>query len=232
MTREVAVHLPGWMAWPRTVWVPDEAAVQTSGALEPPGPFVFLGAIYLMLFMGLLWFVAGTPGHIMKSWLGIGLQLESDHAPGVIAAVMIVLAVPVYNRLWWPAMIRRFGERFCVIVTEDTVTVQRGGRLGMSMPRDPEELEVVLEEHQLAKAAARAQPGHEGSNNLYRHSFEAVIRLAETRIVIASVSGGDEELGRALVLRVKSTILNFAKIAQASGGPVRGPVAADEDVYE
>lgn len=232
MTSEVPVRLPGWAAWPRTVWVPEEAALRTTGELESPGLFVFEGAVYVILVIAVLWLAVGSPAVITGRWIAIAFQLAGNNTPGWLAAGIVAASVPVYSYVWWPAMIRLFGERFAVTVTAEEVRVTRGRSGTVTVARDPEDLEVILEEHVRSKAAARAPPGREGTDGLYRHSFEAVLRVAETRIVIAAVAGRDEEQGRALVLRVKGTIVNFAKIAQAAGGRAAGPVAADYDVYE
>jgi len=217
MSSEVRVYMRGWRAWPATAWCVQNGVLRTYGLCEPPGPFVYEAALFIVLVIVALCLWVGDPAFTIGRWIALAFQLDGNTAPGWMATGIVVGAIPVYLYFWYPLMLRLFGERFDVRVSEEEVTVSRNGRLLGAVPRIPEP-EIVVDEHPRSKAAARAAQGQEGWNRLYRHSFEVAMWSDEHRIVVAALTEHEEERATALMRRLSATISNFAAVVEAAGG--------------
>lgn len=231
----VPVRLPGWARWPKTEWLPDERALRVFGRCERPGWYEFHGALYLILLITLLWQLAGPPDIIIGRLVAIATNIGGDKNPGWIALAVVGLSIPVYLFLWCPLMVRLIGDRIDVHFTSDEVRVRMGrnllGRVQWAAVPTAFAPEFLREQHKRAAAASRHQQ-NPGSNGFYANSFEVVMRVGETRTVIAEMPEHDEERAAALVIRLQTVMNNFSDIVAAAGGPAAAPQASPDEVYE
>lgn len=221
--------IPGWGTWPNTVYDAASDGLRTTGVLEPPGPFVLHGAVYVALVLAALWFAVGPPDEIASRWAALAFGVVDDHTKAWTALGMLAASVPVYLWVWFPLMLRLLGSRFNVLVTQHEVRVRRLLRADIVYSRrDP--LEIAARQHRKFE-----QGGWSWGGEGYQGAFEVILDRNQERTVIAEAVKRHQEYARSLALRLQTIIYNYDVVyARFTGRPLpatTGMPQPDDEIY-
>lgn len=227
-------RLSHFAEWPRTEYLVDEKALLVTGAHELPGMFRFWGAAYVLVCVWALMSLSGGPVHLFTLFLYMVTMIEgawtpADNPRGWLCLALIVGSIGLYQPVFKWVVIRLFGGHVWVKIDEKNVTVKSRGRT-YEVARLAIR-EIGREQHQKGRAEARRfWLPNRGETSTWRNAVEVVLWTGEQRVVIAEMTGDDEEKAYGLVLRLQKLVVKvedfirpLEEIAPPPPVPVPGP---------